>query len=660
MQKNIVQILVLGVMGALLFTLFPAGTRSASWLEDFAYRKSITINNPGGSDLENYQIHLTLHEGSGSDSGSDIYLNDNVLSSFNDIRFTASDGTTLFDYWIESVDSGVATVWVEIDSLPASNDTNIFIYFGNNSADSLSNADATFPFIDYFDENGIDGWVGSSQNEDHEQETGLQTQSVNTSTFVSSPNSADLESYASCFSGPFTGAGSLITASPDLPESDYLLEFHVKREITGLRFPSSGAQHGVVRVNDDEVFNENTSCSGSGCTASSDWSQESVTLEDTAIESLALIGASTDCIDGNVYYDNVRIRSYVADEPEITAASASEALPTTSSSNSSSSQRAEPLPDPVQALLVGGKGSLGNSQTSNVPKIEVEPNEVFTLHVKAPDADQVQSVTLKVAGKTHTLKLDSSDVSNPVFITNLSLSAIGTHSYTIVVDYGSTNRRQKGVIEVKKVIPVVVPTATPSVPAPVAAIVGSLIPVSSVQPSLDEPQEVIELSEETVTQGIPSPAPTTPAPPVLPEIEKPTKSTRSFTILLSGVFNKLQQGARGIVAGTTRIAARMADIHMPFTGKPEHVYQKVVIKLASNDGRPLSGATVTLFSEPKTSLTNNQGEVEFEQVESGKHKLHIQYQGYTSKQSIMLDQAVAEVTIQVTAEFKKDKKLFVF
>jgi hypothetical protein len=91
-------------------------------------------------------------------SRSDVYLNGHSKDDFSDIRFTKSDGITLLNYWIENVSSGnTATVWVKLDSIPASpSSASFFIYYGNPSAVSVSNGANTFPFFDDFTGSTLD------------------------------------------------------------------------------------------------------------------------------------------------------------------------------------------------------------------------------------------------------------------------------------------------------------------------------------------------------------------------------------------------------------------------------------------------------------------------------------------------------------------------
>jgi thermitase len=127
-------------------------SRAVSYLPGWGYRKQKTITGSTAGAQTNYQMKLTVYKGSGTDSLGVVYLGGNVRDDFGDLRFTKSDGVTLLDYWIESYTSGVsAVVWVKVDSIPASpNTADIYIYYGNPSATSVSNGAATFQYFDDF------------------------------------------------------------------------------------------------------------------------------------------------------------------------------------------------------------------------------------------------------------------------------------------------------------------------------------------------------------------------------------------------------------------------------------------------------------------------------------------------------------------------------
>jgi len=125
-----------------------------SWLTGWVCRKSHTLIGSTDGAQTDYQIKITAHYGSGSDSGAEVYLNSKSKTDFGDIRFTKSDGVTPLDFWIEKqVNSDYAIIWVEVDTIPASPDTvDIYIYYGKADATTTSNGGTTFLFFDDFND----------------------------------------------------------------------------------------------------------------------------------------------------------------------------------------------------------------------------------------------------------------------------------------------------------------------------------------------------------------------------------------------------------------------------------------------------------------------------------------------------------------------------
>ncbi len=136
---------------------------SANWFQDYLYRKSHEIANATGSGT-GYQVKIRVINGSGSDSGNTVYIDNKSKADFGDIRFTDNDGDTLLDYWIvEKTDGDEASFWVEVaDDLSSSNAT-IYMYYGNSTATTLSNGTVTFPelFTDFPGSDLPDGWEES-------------------------------------------------------------------------------------------------------------------------------------------------------------------------------------------------------------------------------------------------------------------------------------------------------------------------------------------------------------------------------------------------------------------------------------------------------------------------------------------------------------------
>lgn len=133
-----------------------------AWLTEWNRRKSKTIDGSSAGIQTDYQMKLTVHKSTGTDTATDIYLGTNVRDDFGDVRFTQSDGTTLLDYWIESYTPGsVAIFWIKVPSIPANPDSLvIYVYYDNSLATNLSNGMYTFPLFDHFEGTSLDSkWV---------------------------------------------------------------------------------------------------------------------------------------------------------------------------------------------------------------------------------------------------------------------------------------------------------------------------------------------------------------------------------------------------------------------------------------------------------------------------------------------------------------------
>lgn len=127
-------------------TLAPA---QSGWLgAPWQYRSTVTITNPGGVALANFQVKVQL--------GSSFNFAQ-AAAAGADIRFTGPDGVTLLPFWIESwnATTSSATLWVKVPSIPAGG-TSLYMYYGNPSATNVSNGTATFDFFDDFSEASLD------------------------------------------------------------------------------------------------------------------------------------------------------------------------------------------------------------------------------------------------------------------------------------------------------------------------------------------------------------------------------------------------------------------------------------------------------------------------------------------------------------------------
>lgn len=122
---------------------------SSNSLSGWSYRMPIDFYSL--NSLTDYQVSVDLNTQSLIAAGK-------MKNNCEDIRFTDSNGTALLNYWLESDCNRASTkLWVKIPSLAARQIKTIYVYYGNSSAASASNGDATFIFFDGFGGSSIDG-----------------------------------------------------------------------------------------------------------------------------------------------------------------------------------------------------------------------------------------------------------------------------------------------------------------------------------------------------------------------------------------------------------------------------------------------------------------------------------------------------------------------
>jgi hypothetical protein len=131
------------VSGNTLVTIEGTGIRPPS------YEREITINN-SGAELTNFQVLVTVETDSLVSAGK-------MRSDCGDIRFYASDRSTLLSYWLESgANSAQTNLWVKVPTVTAAGNTTIYLNYGDPTATSASDGTSTFIFFDDFSATGID------------------------------------------------------------------------------------------------------------------------------------------------------------------------------------------------------------------------------------------------------------------------------------------------------------------------------------------------------------------------------------------------------------------------------------------------------------------------------------------------------------------------
>jgi len=135
-----------------LFVREASAATPTTWLTGFTYCKEITVTNP----IDDYQSKIIVSKTSGGDVDCEGHCQDD----FDDIRI-AIDNATVLPMWIENYTSATqATIWFK----NTYNDSTLFLYYGNSTVSTTSNATATFLFFDDFDSLDTNVWGGDTSS----------------------------------------------------------------------------------------------------------------------------------------------------------------------------------------------------------------------------------------------------------------------------------------------------------------------------------------------------------------------------------------------------------------------------------------------------------------------------------------------------------------
>ncbi|RLI40523.1 hypothetical protein DRO69_12785 [Candidatus Bathyarchaeota archaeon] len=132
------------------FSVQPAD--AASWLSGWTYRKRHILTGSAGAGI-GYQMMFKIIRGSGTDEGNIVYVSDKCKEDFSDVRFADAQGNT-FPYAVTYMTTDEAWFWIK-PSVDLDVNQTIYIYYGNQDAQSESNLDATFVFAEPWDNNTL-------------------------------------------------------------------------------------------------------------------------------------------------------------------------------------------------------------------------------------------------------------------------------------------------------------------------------------------------------------------------------------------------------------------------------------------------------------------------------------------------------------------------
>lgn len=116
------------------------------WNSSWTKVKAIEIDGTGLEIPANYPIFLNITY--------DLDMN----STGKDIRYTASDNSTVLDHWFKTIaTSAYFETWVEVTTISNATNTTIYMWYGNDAVASTSNG--TLTFDGYFDGTNCDDYT---------------------------------------------------------------------------------------------------------------------------------------------------------------------------------------------------------------------------------------------------------------------------------------------------------------------------------------------------------------------------------------------------------------------------------------------------------------------------------------------------------------------
>ena len=273
--------------------------------EQWTKHEGIIITGGSSGAQTNFQLKLQIAH------------DPDMRADFGDLRFTEADGVTLIPMWLEEKTDGVsATVWVKFPTTPANGaKMSYYMHYGNPSASSASNGIATFAFFDDFEDGNIDGWTPAC-------EAGCGSclaYAADTTYSVSGLYSLYLYGKATCKLAPYCGVVVTVSRTLALADGSYKLEFY-ERGWGGQYGFCSGGHAGLNYACADSIriYNAGNTCPFTGCNkCSTQWklaSSDAFTVSGGST-TIKLQTHASDCTEMKGWFDDVRVRKYVANPP---------------------------------------------------------------------------------------------------------------------------------------------------------------------------------------------------------------------------------------------------------------------------------------------------------------------------------------------------------
>lgn len=143
-KRQLMRVLLLGLLVIACQWVF-----AQDCLVGWDYYRSVSVNNPGAKSLTDIQIPIDI-------DAKTLLTDGKIQINGGDLRVLDENCNPLPYYLgINQADSS-EKVWVKLASLPANDTVNLQLYYGNSTATSEIDGDATFIFFDDFSSGSVD------------------------------------------------------------------------------------------------------------------------------------------------------------------------------------------------------------------------------------------------------------------------------------------------------------------------------------------------------------------------------------------------------------------------------------------------------------------------------------------------------------------------
>jgi len=374
-----------------------------AWLTGYSYRKKITITGQTGAGTD-YQVKLLVGESSGAtgeqfdvEGHSEEFPTKSASAvDSGDLRFTDNDGETLLPFWVESITgstpNALATIWVKVADSLESGTVDIYCYYGKTSPTNVASGANTFLFFDDFDDNSIDAtkWVkriesGTITEQNSRMEcAGGSTSSPYGHTCMESSGSTGFSFRTGILEGKVYLSANAIAevgfrGGTDPANTGYKnrMDTRANNGVSHLKPPYASwgfvGTQGTTPVTTSTwlLFRITVYDNGTTCTMKTEVDGQTKTSTDTDYATASGFLSLQNHYGISAFYDDIRVRKYVATEPAFSSAdseenaSSSSSSSSLSSSSSSSSLSSSSSSSSSSSFSSSSSSSFSSSSSSN-------------------------------------------------------------------------------------------------------------------------------------------------------------------------------------------------------------------------------------------------------------------------------------------------------